>query len=657
MITLATTLIPDESLFEKYLQQLQDSALVGLSRHYLGDLLGRKEKRELIPKILNFVQSDQQQERLFALLDASDLQVLHAVHFCWQLQNSINSENTSTHALGKTPQALLASLLYPMRKQPLAVALNNLRDRLWLIYDAQHQLCLNPYLAGKLLPILQEHPLFFSETLPAEELQRDVSLTFDLSMMQALLTIIHQCPRPATLRNDISEYLCTSLSQSFLEELLETLKSLCLISDQNTLQISHLCQFCNLAPQQQLARLYAALIFAHSSQSLELYALESLLTLLFTKEDLLLPESTLLRLYAFFSKEQKNSSIASLTPILLHYNIISSVQTRSDTEAHYRIVSAHFSQHPIKVESDFSFYYPPDQTLCLPIILGTRLQQFDVFSKYQIDKDQFIKSKELGYDTASMRDFFTSCSHVPEQLGENIDYWLSSHETLIIYQGYLLQIQQPYLHLSHNDVFLDRFIQLRLSDELLLLKEAPTAHLYDFLASLGISQPRLYQLDSLPSNSVEPADNRTQNLCTSYLGRCLLEQLQPMADEAPTPSVWHAPDFYKEIDSPHSRLLVERKLIISPDQLAHLKNFRHQTSGLDFQAKMRLVELAIKEHKDLLVQVRDASGEKELYLLPLKFDKKETLQLKAYDYRLQQTILFHSNAILHLEVVKRNLLP
>lgn len=87
-----------------------------------------------------------------------------------------------------------------------------------------------------------------------------------------------------------------------------------------------------------------------------------------------------------------------------------------------------------------------------------------------------------------------------------------------------------------------------------------------------------------------------------------------------------------------------------------LSTFRQQASGIDYHAKVRLVELAIKEERDLLLQINNNGEIVEHYLMPLHFDKKATQQIKAYDYRHKAKIIFHINAITHLDVVERSLL-
>ncbi|NIZ41073.1 hypothetical protein PVA45_06120 [Entomospira entomophila] len=613
---------------EQYFYQLNDASLVRLAKHYLSpDELYRKEKRDLIPKLIAFLQQESTQQQLIQLLDTDDIELLHAVYIYQQYQQDQRPSKQ------KELQSLL-SLLYPWKEQKLLVKLQNLHDRLWVMKHAEnHSLQINPILQPKLLQSFHQ-----SHHIDGAILEQK-PLLIPLSLIQAFLTVIFSKSKQEKPLDLLFIYFDTHLSHGTIQTLLKALHRLDIIDHIDQINLLQLKQLCTLSPIRINAIIYSMMICIEEN-NLEFDPLTDLITYLLTSAPKLWHTNDLIRLYYFWSDERKNIPIDTLLSLLQYYHIL---QKQSIDTNYYSSTQYTYQLSTLHIEANMSFFYPYDHPLEFIPMISSRLIRYDTFSQYILEKTHFIKAVEAGCNPDHLKHFYLDISDNRDLLEQTFNYWISATASFVLYQGYVLHIQAPYTHLLSNHEFIDKFVLHIIDKECVLLKKAPDNTFYTFFENSALPRPLSFQehdQDEKLSHSLALKESPT------------IHSLQMF----PHYTQKHTKTLSTPTKDPYQEILVERKLILHPDQLKNITSFRQQASGLDFQAKTRLIELAIKEQKDLYIQVKQSTGEKELHILPLNFDKKTTLLLKAYDYRLEKFVSIHASAMLHIEIIERSLI-
>ncbi|NIZ46492.1 hypothetical protein PVA44_05675 [Entomospira nematocerorum] len=627
--------MPNSSdILEQYFHQLNDASIIRLAKHYLQDELYRKDKKDLITKLISFLQSESTQQTLLLLLDSDDIEILHALYSYHQYTQSQPMPKQ------KELQSLL-NLLYPWKEQKLLIKLQNLQDRLWVIkHPHDKTLQINPIL----LPMLLEHHFNQTHYHMDETLLTKHSLPINLSLIQAFLTIIFsKSPQERSL-DILSTHLHPHLSRGMIQSLLHALHKLNIINELDQINIILLEQLCSLSSPRIIAIIYSTMICIEE-ETIEFNPLTDLLTYLLSTSPKLWHSNDLMRLYYFWSETRTPIHTEALLSTLQYHHIL---QQDPENQNYYINTEYTYQISTLHIEANLSFFYPYDHSLEFIPIISSRLIRYDTFSQYILEKSYFIKAVEVGYNSQLLKQFYIDISDNPELLEQTFNYWLSSTASFILYQGYIMHIQALYKHLLDNPEFIEKFVLQIINKECILLKKAPDASFYSFFEKNALPRPLLFKENDKyeETNIISPSMQDLKATESFKMFPHYREHTKVVEQQ----SLSHPnKDHYKQI-------LMERKLILNDDQLYHISFFRQQASGLDFQAKTRLIELAIKENKDLYLQIKQSTGEKELHILPMHFDKKTTLLLKAYDYRVEKFVSIHANAMLHIEIIERSLI-
>lgn len=630
---------------KEYLISLNDESLMNLSEHYL--VANPKDKNEIIRQMMLLIQDNNYQKEIIKLLDYDDLLILNAIDciFNFSLSSSKMEDDNEKFFLR------IIQLLYPMRIQQLKTNIQNLKDRLLIMVDSKnHHIKINPVLKNILTDKLKDVPI-----LPIRKIEQTTDKTINSklilpSLIQAILTILEKYNGQKEWHTEMYNVLGNQINSNYIDEIIQALEIIELIDNNQKVIFKNLKKFSSLNTDSQIAKLYTTLA-VNILPEIDKNALYLLfITLWNFAEKYQFHEYSIVRIYNLNSNIPiKRKQVDQLLLLLERYSII---EKNFDTR-YYTVNKNYLSKKSLKIENDFTFFYPCDQPFYATIVASCTLIQYDIFSRYELSREKFLKAIDDGFTKDELIVFFTKISHNPHQLSQTLHHWFDSSNLLNLYHGYVLCIDSFYEHIMHNKYFVDNFILRTLTSNVVLLKNTPDEKFYEFIKTQGLPKPNFKKVQLEPlsqennSSSSDFLDNVNMSMFSSLM---FYENFTNHEQTVKQSNLFHSA---KNI---LHHTLIERKLIWNSNQLNLIRDSSKQISGLNFPIKIHFIEIAIKEKKDLLVHLKHHDGEKELHLLPIEFDKKKSPQIKAYDYRVKQLVSFDIAAIIYIEIIKGSLI-
>ncbi|MEE8440856.1 MAG: helicase-associated domain-containing protein [Spirochaetia bacterium] len=605
--------------FKSTLLTLGDDAFFELIRNYLGPIKTPFNKHTLIAQLMAFLRKDKIQDRIISLIDEEDAEILTAV---WLLDEPSHDD-------------LFAFLEPDHSFLGLHSHLLNLEDRLLLYRDAEY-IRLNPELEPRILNDIV-HPSrlfhgkhvkrvngepswiddtllvsFFSFLLEKPELYRaDGSLRKRSAAAIArripvLMERISSPDQPATLRIDF---------------LVEALLGLGLLVEEGTRlrPIVHSWRrWTCVSPLARLAQIAGAGATPNDGERSDtVLATEAIVASLPT--GLALDPSSVARLAAAATGVPAESALKAIRSMermgLLRRNGSLLVKAWP--------VETSRSPKPLVIQANFELTLPAEVEFVDALFVAEvgELVRHDRYPRFELTKERVAAAMRGGLGASRIADKLAQLAddHLPQNVAISIRTWEEEYESLRLYRGVVLQVQESRRHTVEHSPAIRRFIVQELAPGTYLVDESDVPALQEGLREAGVQLvPELPPADPAGLaawQDIGPSSATGERV--ARIARLISESVEQPA--APLDSSGGLQDELasalaeRSLPAEQRRELaarIQHKLILSERQLKSgaLKAEKTEAKGLDYSGKVRIIEQSLSTGGFLEVIERTADG-------------------------------------------------
>ncbi len=627
-----------EEQWKKSLLTLPDTVFFGLMRNYLGGIQTPFNKHELIKRLTAFLRKEKTRERIIALIDDVDRTILSAVGFLKAV----------------SPDALYNIVRGNMSFGKLMHGISSLEERLLIYREIGEKIVLlrlNPLLE----PLLKEHAVGFQYLFRCRSgSARGERMWLDENYLTALLAFIHEFPKAVrpdgTIRKKETVFFTTAfpdfpLRQGKSNETAAAVRSLAalgiLSETGNELMFNPGCfkELLSLPTSDRRIMIYSHAVCPHVD---EIHVDESMFRVFLQiissfPRDIAIHETDVPGYIVACSLYE---GVHIYTGHILEGLLLLKVFLRDangyialNPEQATWIDSAGGGQSTAVFQPNFDFLLPTEspktELFCVPVLF--RLKRYGPMAEYALNQESFIRYLEMGgtTDTAKTAVENLTGSPLPDNALMSLKLWEEKYRSIRIYEGTVLKVSkemEPYLR--HSPAF-SNIIREELGGGIYYLGTVGKTELHDILVKTGMTHPPLtigseiapyipetgpkllhQQFRGLsgnlfsvttPPKTVRPGDSGF----LKTLKRSLYEQNMPEL-------------LKKEFEN-----RIDRKLILYPGQFSldidpqRVKEAR----GIDYSAKMRLIEEALASGNTLLEIPVEPGSDEMLVVKPVSLHR------------------------------------
>ncbi|MDA3851508.1 MAG: hypothetical protein PF447_09575 [Spirochaetaceae bacterium] len=594
--------------WEGWLASLNDKAFFELYRHYIGKVKTPYHKQDLMQDFISWIKADENQQAIVELLDSEEAALLCLIYY----QQPI------------TPLDLNALMLQNCDKLVL-----NLQERL-LIFNLEGHIQINPYLKGILVEKDILHP---QRILNIQEASLGhMGFTADDNFLTALLIFLNRDDRVFVNDNQLSKriiqdfkktftHLITDIDESMLYPWIKGFLKLGLLDKKDDMLLlgskKDLKTFSELSPLQRSWNIVLSLC-PIDLQDISIQIIQWIIT--WDKGSFTLDDWK--KMVIFFHPNARAEQLKQWE--IFGKNLISLGFLKSRGQRLFPQVQWLKEKEeptvPPLLQPNGDFHLTPQTPFCwiLPYTteitgLGSFLQctvsrrSFERGCKYQLRADLWIKSLE---DLTG--------SPLDSSFATLVKEWDKEFFAMDIFPTYLLSLSDSTAGLLRKSDSLAPYILRELGDNQWLMNWEQRDLWQEELHRLGLS---FYPPDERHSQFT-PLNMEQQRNHGKGVVLKVLEPLNP----AKLMSLDHWQDnldaaAYGELISRRDRKLILNNMTVNEELL---KGEVRQARGLDYNAKIRLLETALQPPKERII-LRLPGEElepKELELDPIELIKK-----------------------------------
>ncbi len=295
---------------------------------------------------------------------------------------------------------------------------------------------------------------------------------------------------------------------------------------------------------------------------------------------------------------------------------------------------------PLIVQPNFVLTLKPWTALetALPTALIAELVQLDIYPRYELKKESFLRGIENGYTADEIVDYLerNSNTRLPQNIAFSLDQWEREFSNVTLYEGFVLTVEKEMQKIIEHSDALQPYIKATLAPGVYLLSHEEKSEWSRVLLEMGIR----YLVFKSGSDGVAKKEQKNEFQAVleqfgsgqsgSALKRDRIEIGQFEISSEPAqrarPSCKDALEekerlqcelltVVKELDLPEEtteeyRARIEKKLILFPNQIYDQPEFggKEEAKGLDYMGKVRLIEYALR-NPDTLLEIIERTAE------------------------------------------------
>lgn len=600
-------------VFQSYLLDLDDESFFALMRNYLGPIKTPYNKHALIASLEELLSTERTRDRIVELIDEEDRRVIAAVRV---LQP--DSLTRLSRFLGMSYEATL-------------FAVSNQRDRLILI-DSGGRLLINPLLAEVLEP-LAPAAVLLGAVRCSQTVDPDRSPWLTVDLVYALYAFLAARPDAQTGSGRLKRSVQRKLNETFPHAFDESKARICLhvLENLETLgpdgnpNAAAFASLAELTRGELTSLLWAAHLVGsaahaysvahtlrellHTVQEDRCYEPQGLLRLMMlTGQDVPVREDwvpRLIELGIFVSTADQHVQIAPQTLQELEAAGESQVRVHASMEV---TPQAHLSPRTLYTIA----------TLC-------DLEQYDRQVRYRINERSIARGGSRGL-TDPLAALNQIAGDLPQNVRFQIERWAERAHAVRVVEGIVLVVKQSEAEILEASPDFAQLVATRLADGVYLTNATGSSEVEAFLERLGFTSVQTQRSEAvadLPPDYREGLRATSQLVLGSNGPNSLMSgpSDQPGEDtagrrKAELKSALAATSA-EEVQRHELELRIDRKLIIDRAQLEYESGASalSEARGLDFTAKVRLIEHALNRHDILELHVRVGDGGRERYLV------------------------------------------
>ena len=599
--------------FQSYLLDLDDESFFALMRNYLGPIKTPYHKHALIARLEELLAGERTRDRIVELITEEDRRVIAAVRV---FQPSSPAE--LSRFLGIDYESTLS-------------AVSNQRDRLILI-DSGGRLQVNPLLDETLAALTPTSVLLGAIPCSrAVDPDRSPWLTADL--VYALYAFLAARPDAQAgsgrLKKSVQRKLNETFPDAFDEKktriclhVLENLEALGADGNPNAAAFAALAE---LTRGELTALLWAAHLVGSAAHAFGVaHALRELLSTL--QSDHCYPPRGLLRSMLLLGRDVPVRE--DWVPRLVELGILV-----ADGEERVRIAPLTLTELEARGESSVRVHASMEvvaHAALSPRTLHTLatlcdLEQYDRLVRYRISEQSITRGASRGFVEPP-----AALSRIAGELPQNVRFqiarWAERARAVRVVAGIVLVVEQGEAEILESSPDFARLVETRLADGVYLTTATRPAEVESWLERLGFTgvqtqhgrtttEPTLDYREGYNSHSGRTPESSGPSLPTP-------EPYEPLNGapaqrrKAELNSVL-ATMHTEEVQRHELQLRIDRKLILDPAQLEYSSGASalSEARGLDFSAKVRLIERALHRRDTLELHVKAGNDGVQRYLV------------------------------------------
>lgn len=268
----------------------------------------------------------------------------------------------------------------------------------------------------------------------------------------------------------------------------------------------------------------------------------------------------------------------------------------------------------------------PEVSFSAAIPLFLSLEQYDLYSRYALNRDGVIRGLEAGMEMPELQSALENLSGqvLPNSVELSFSEWVRERNSLRLYRGMLMVVDKDRLPVIEGTGLLTPYVRLNPAPGVYLLDEAERDSWSHVLEQAGFRVPL-----RVPGFREEiTAEIRLPEVALSGLG------IRSGEDSAPPLPVYDREQLertlsVKGLSAEQQDLLrerLDRKILFLPTQVTSesLRQEPMTARGIDYQGKVNLVEAAINASDLLELELADADFNiRTVRIYPLKMEKDE----------------------------------
>jgi hypothetical protein len=620
---------PFQEIWKNSLLALPDRNFFDLVRNYLGRAETPYNKQKMIKGLEQFLAKPEVQERIASLVTPPEAAILSVVHF----------------RQGASLEELASAFRDRYRPREFDAILRNLRERL-LVFTVRDGGELKYMITPALKRILGDrvlHPLNIVSSHPVTEpaVERMYWLT-DSFFMAFCSFCIHSeaelTPERSLRKRDINRFRDLFAGHLFYRDEKEIL-DLCLnaVLSSGVLRfegghfVPHLPSMRALAELTPVTRFYYLAACAATGLSAlpaeEIYRMVRALHEGLPADREFPPES-LIRILPLLSGSVPTVRHSVLTYLIDNFAALG-IFLPGGGEGTFRrnTMPVELSPHGslLTVMGNMEITVRPEIPFYPEIPLFLSLEQYDLYSRYGLNRDAVIRGLETGLETPVLAQVLTSVSglEIPRAVELSLAEWERERNSLRLYRGVLMVVDKERLPVLEGTGILNPYVKLNPAPGVYLLDEFERESWGRVLVQAGFRVPdRLIDFKmASPSPLMLPEitvlgfgdQNGNGNEPLPVYDRKKLEETLQVKGLKPE---------QQEV----LRERLDRKILFLPSQVTaeSLRQEPMTARGIDYQGKINLVEAAISAGDILEVELADSDYNvhtEQIY--PVKLDKEE----------------------------------
>ncbi len=630
--------------FKAALLTLADDAFFGLIRNYLGPVKTPFNKHDLIDRLVSFLRHEEIQQRIIELIDDDDAELLTAVSI---LGGPDFDELHLFFAGGRSYLDLHQRLL-------------NLEDRL-LLYRTGDRLQINPVLSELLEGrVISPDRLFASRALGPGDAVPEPWLTDTL--LVSFYAYLLESPDIFRADGSLKKRALTDLrarlpaltepaghagSRSRVSVLVDTLVAAgAVIDDEGLHPVPAVWEgLAELSPLRRTVALIAsAACGGPVSNGPLLDAVESVLSRL--PGDRAVSGLSIERLLLVVAPELGGETCRRIREHLTAFGLLRAVDPDhlAVAASRHQCETGTGTTKPLILQPNFDITVPEELPFSDGLFVAriARLTRHDRYPHFALTKDRFAAALRSGLDVEETIALLLRLAdgRVPQNVEVSLRSWAGEHESVRLFQGVVLTVEQARRHAVEHSEPVRSLIRRELAPGVYLVDEQDVDSLQAALAEAGIElvpelapQPR-----SLPAPPVQDSPSldvhRADTFARVFCDQAPSEARGPAAaSRTAAEGAWRKDiqtrlkdESLNEEQRQELSGRVRQKLILSADQIdpGALKSEKTEARGLDYVGKVRIIEQAIRAGASLLEIIQrteDGSPQRRL-VEPLELEKR-----------------------------------
>ena len=683
-------------LWRECLATMDESFFFDIMRMYLGEIKTPYNKQKLIESLSSFLRKSENKEKILMLLGEKDLKILtiiKSIHNC-------SRKKLLAFVEGKIQDE---KLLFDLNEH-----LQNLCERLILFIvhnkeNAEDELCINPLLEDEIEPLLSTKLLFSNPHSEKEETSSQENFFLTDNFLISFITFITSHPDLCKNDSSIKKQALKELMQIFPEvpaefysPLTTALLNLGILNnfEKGTfVDFTRLEQFSALSFKAQ--RIYLATAAVAHFPRKTMYSKANLFfnTLLsIPKEGCSLLQFSQLYLlqkeqsgaeensrfermiYASdFSNEGSDSQIAesglakAFARAAVSLGIICA--SKKDLEKEGILKGASFllekekpsekTQNVLSMDAGFSVTLMPGLSLkeLLPVAKFLELKHFDTAASFELNRKSCIRSFDFNFFPKEIFSFLEKYSsyEIPESLKVSVEEWFNSYNSICIYKGFILKVEDEQIPLVKKNPVFKRFIRRELAEGIFLMNFTSDAQAenviqksgFDFIGKLKTFEEEKQGIPFLPIDEDSVFENPMQ--AEKKIHKVDLKKQKDFLDELKSSlDSMNLPKDQKEalLDR------INRKIILNKNQLAgsSVRFEKVEAGGMDYTGKIHVIESALQNGGILQIELE---GGNRITGTPIELNKKVSSAFVVIQIQGQEKISVQVSSIVRLKKTRR----